>query len=370
MFAILLGALLISATRSAWLAALAGSLSMILLPGGMTRLRRMARSRNGNQLLLLFLIAVLVLSLAAPLVLQKAMKTFSETDVGGHARLWFWSGAIKMIGEHPWLGTGLGQFGYWSPVYQGAVLWETGGEQYFFNELHTAHAHSEPLEWLAETGLFGVLFLAWFLFRTLKARNPALAAIIALLVFGCFNTFAHSTPHVLALLLCAATCRSATMFEAKPLPRFAAACCTVIIPAAFILAVLVPSARLCRAEQAHIAGETRETLYEQALSWPWPSYRAHESYAIALMDQDKHGAARTHLEKARRGVDTGRLYLLLTECASVLKDPDAAYTYARACIYRWPGNEYAWSMLFETCPEAQRRHWRRAREKFKRVRDR
>ena len=199
-------------------------------------------------------------------------------------------------------------------------------------------------------------------------RNPALPAVIALLVFGCFNTFSHSSPHLLGLLLCAATCRTACRSEKKPLPRFSAASGTIVIPAAFILAVIVPSALVCRAEQAHIAGDTREGFYEYALTWPWPAYRAHESYAIALLDKGLHTQARAHLEKALHGADTGRIHLLFTVCASALGDNEAAYIHALACVYRWPGNDCAWSALLENCPEAQRPQWQQAREKFERTR--
>ncbi|OQC08328.1 MAG: O-Antigen ligase [Candidatus Hydrogenedentes bacterium ADurb.Bin101] len=368
--AILLGALLVSATRSAWLAAVVGGLTVLFLPGGPARLRALVRRRTRVQWLVPLLVAILVLGLGAPLVLEKASRTFSETDVGGRARLWFYAGAWNMVRERPWTGAGLGQFGYWSPLYQGRALWNPGGEGLYFNELHTDHAHSEPLEWFAETGLFGVLFWIWFLCRTLKARSPALPAVIALLVFGGFNTFSHSTPHLLGLLLCAAAFRSAPQPEEKLLPRFAGICCAVLIPAGFIVAVIVPSALLCRAEQAPIAGDTRDALYEQALAWPWPAYRAHESYAIALIDRGNYETARTHLEAALHGTDTGRVYLLLALCAEDLGHPDAALNHARACIYRWPGNEYAWSVLLETCPEAQRPRWLGAREKFERAQDR
>lgn len=366
-FAVLLGALLVSATRSAWLAAVAGGLAALFLPGGPTRLRALMRRRTRAQWLAPLLVAAFVLGLGAPLVLEKASRTFSATDVGGRARLWFYAGAWNLVRERPWTGAGLGQFGYWSPLYQGKALWSPGGEGLYFNELHTDHAHSEPLEWLAETGILGVLFWAWFLCRTLKAHNPALPAVIALLVFGAFNTFSHSTPHLLGLLLCAAAFRSAPQPKEKPLPRFAGICCAVLIPAGFTAAVLVPSALLCRAEQAPIAGDTREGLYEQALAWPWPAYRACESYAIALMDRGNYETARTLLEAALHGTDTGRVYQLLTTCATALGDREAAFSHARACIYRWPGNDYAWSVLLETCPEAQQPFWRRAQEKFERA---
>lgn len=361
--ALLLGALVISATRTAWLAAAVGTVSMLFMPGGFTRISRLLR-RSPRPFLLLPAVAVaIVLVMGAPLLQHRISQTLSEADVGGRGRLWFWTGALHMIRDHPWTGTGLGQFAYWSPLYQGKALWEPGGETHFFNELHTVHAHSEPLEWLAETGALGILFWAAFFLVTFRRRNPGLPALITLGVFGCFNTFTHSAPHALALLLLAGSARKMTG-PSRPIPKVTALLAGAAVPVVFLLVVIVPSVLLCRAEQAHVRGDDPKALYQRALAWPWPNYRAHENYAIALLDADRFLEARHHLETATAGADTGRIYLLMTICAVAQREDYLAFVYARECLLRWPRNEYAWSTLMERCPPEQAAFWREAQRRF------
>lgn len=364
LFAVLLGALIVSGTRTAWLAATLGCASVLVLPGGMARLRARLRRSRHNGMLLVGMAAVLLLALGAPLMIERTARTFSETDVGGRARLWFWAGAVTMTQEHPWIGAGLGQFPYWSPACQGRVLWSPGGERYFANELHTDHAHSEPLEWLSETGIAGMLFWVWFFARTFRKRNPALPALVALGVFACFNTFSHSGPHVLAAILPAAMARPAAGCRER-LPALLAACSVLLAPVALALAVMAPSALLCAAERAHVAGKGAEPLYVRALSWPWPNPRGHESYAIALVDAGRFDEARAHLEAALAGTDTGRIYLLLAMCAVAQHDDAAAVRYAWRCLLRWPANEYAWSVLLERCPPGKAAALRLEKDRFR-----
>lgn len=364
-FAVLLGALIVSGTRTAWLAALLGCFSVLVFPGGVVRLRVRLRKARHNGMLLIGMAAVLLLALGTPLVVERTARTFSESDVGGRARLWFWAGAVTMIQERPWTGVGLGQFPYWSPACQGTVLWKPGGERFYSNELHTDHAHSEPLEWLAETGIVGLLFWIWFFARTFRKRNPALPALVALGVFACFNTFSHSSPHVLAALLPAAMARPVPGCRER-LPVILTVCCVLLAPLGLALSVITPSALLCAAEQAHVAGAPAETLYRRALSWPWPNYRAHESYAMALLDAEKYDEARAHLEAALKGTDTGRVYLLLTMCSVAQGDAAAAVHFARKCLLRWPANDYAWSVLLEHCPPEKAVALRQEKQRFRR----
>lgn len=361
-FALLLGALIVSSSRSAWLATAAGIGCAVLLPGGWLRLRRIVNRRR-RALLLLALVGATLLATGAPQIYNRAAASLSVSDVGGRARLWFWAGAAQMIREHPWTGVGLGQYGYWSPSCQGQVLWRPGGERFFFNELHTEHAHSEPLDWLAETGAAGALFWLAFFVWTFKRRNPALPALVVLAVFACFNSFSHSTPHVLAVLLPAALARPVPRCG-ETMPKVIGACCALLAPVAFVLVVIVPSALLCRAEQAHVAGQVRDSLYQNTFRWPWPNYRAHENYGLALLDSDFYDEAAAHLESALNGQDTGHVYYLLTLCAVSRQDDEAALFYAGKCLLRWPGNEYAWSALLERCPPGEVPDWKREKQRF------
>lgn len=362
-FALLLAALIVSSSRSAWLAAALGGLSIILLPGGIQRLRRSLRARHRNALFLLLLVAMALLALSAAQLYERSAASFSEDDVGGHARLWFWAGAADMIRDHPWLGVGLGQFAYWSPSYQGRVLWAPGGETYYHNELHTDHAHGELLDWMSETGIAGILCWIVFFILTFRKRNPALPALITLGVFGLFNSFSHSTPHVLAMLLFAVPKDSVT---ARPLqlPRFALLCLTLLAALTFVATTVIPSALLCRAEQAHLAGNSSGIYYEKALAWHWPNYRAHENYGLALFESEDYKGAWEHLLLAKKGSDTGRIYYLLGLCAAAREDQESIRFYARQCLLRWPGNRHMWTLLLAHCPREERATWEMMQEKF------
>ena len=68
---------------------------------------------------------------------------------GSGARTDIWRGAIALWQAFPWLGTGLGTFGDLSPATQSATV-----------PGRVEHAHCDPLELLAETGLVGALLLA------------------------------------------------------------------------------------------------------------------------------------------------------------------------------------------------------------------
>lgn len=362
-FGLLLGGLIVSATRSAWLAAVAGCVFTALPPGGWIRVRRVLKKQQRQALVVIALVAVSLFGLGAPLIVSRAAGSFSAGDVGGRARLWFWAGAARMIQDHPWTGVGLGQYGYWSPSCQGHVLWHPGGERYFFNELQTEHAHSEPLDWLAETGVAGSLFWLVFFVWTFNRRNRALPALGALAVFSCFNSFAHSTPHVLVAVLSAALARPVPRCKER-MPLAPGVCCTVLAPVAFLVTVVVPSVLLCRAEQAHVAGVDPDRLYRHAIDWPWPNYRAHENYGLALSDQERMDEAAAHLESALNGLDTGRVYYLLMVCAVSREDDAAALFYAGKCLLRWPGNEYAWSVLLARCLPKEVPDWTREKARF------
>lgn len=370
-WAILLGALLVSATRTAWLAAMVGCACIVITLVRESGWKRMFRRWRASGFIIILVVAVLLLLVAAPYVYSRLAVSYGEADVGGRARLWFWAGAARMIRDNVLFGVGLGNYNYWSPWYQGLALWAPGGEQFYHNELHTVHAHSEPLEWLAETGVVGVLFILWFILSVLRKRNPALPALAAFAVFACFNTVSHSTPHLLAGLLLAtvrpgqppgvpgvAGCAREQQIRgttARPVP----VCCRsglfalasgIIVVAAFVWTTLVPSALLCRAEQIHVGTGNPEPQYRRALAWPWPNPQAHASYAIALLDASRFSEAQAQLEAAQYGMDTGRVHLLLAICAEACGDRRGVAHHARNCLQRWPANAHAWSLAISTAP--------------------
>lgn len=370
LFTVMVGGLIVSSTRSAWLAAASGGLYALLSSDLPIRPRQAFRrwARNGFLFILIAVIALIVAT--SPLTKERLQGTLTDQDVGGRARIWFWAGALHMLAAHPALGVGLGNYNYWSPYYQAEALQGPWGRYLYHNELHTLHAHSEPLEWMAETGLLGSVFLLWFGMRILKRRphrHPETSGIIALAIFACFNTFIHSNPHVLAVLLLSA------MMGLGPKPSFAAASemepvahgkgrrrngwhakealfplFAMLLTAGLLFTSLLPSAQQCAAEQTHVQGGLAEPLYLHALSRPWPNYHARESYAILLLDEGRFEEAEQQLAAASHGIDTGRIHLLRAICAEALGNAQKTEEHLRHCLARWPANAHALSLLNKT----------------------
>ncbi len=342
-FVILLAALLVSGTRSAWIAAAAGIL-FNLVQGGISGRLKVAITRHWPRMMLVVTVLLLLLAAGMPFIYGRAVITLSEEDVGGNSRIWFWVGVKQMILEHPLFGIGLGNYAYWSPYYQGKALELDKFNRLYHNELHTVHAHSEPLEFIAETGGIGFVFILWFLVVALRRNRHETASLVALGVFACFNTISHSPPHLLAGLLLAAggmPMRSEIALSFRNISRFLPVAGSMLIALAYLYTQFIPSVLLSRAEYVHIHGGIPEPYYIEALHWPWPNPQAHESYAIALMDESRFHAARVQLKYALDGLDTGRIHLLAAVCSDAVGDSGQALYHARKCLYRWPGNQDA-----------------------------
>lgn len=92
-------------------------------------------------------------------------------------RLAWWAEALRMFGDYPWLGVGIGNYPSASPAY--AAL---GGQ-------HAIYAHSFSFGLLAETGALGFLsfflFLGWWSRRAVRA--PYFAGALLFLLYGSIN---------------------------------------------------------------------------------------------------------------------------------------------------------------------------------------
>ncbi|MBI3117848.1 MAG: O-antigen ligase family protein [Candidatus Hydrogenedentes bacterium] len=337
----------LSGARSAWLAGTLGiGLTLWLLRR--RRWRCLAPAGVG------ILSAIAMLLITWTTSGQRLQHTLESSDVGGRARLWFWDAALRMTGEHPIAGVGLGNFPYWSPYYQGLALQAHPG--HFHNELHTEHAHSEALEVLAETGCVGLLLALWLLWRVPRRPGPAVGTLSALMIVSLFNAALHSAPHALAgLFLAISLCMrpKASASESPPVPRevrgwpgpVAAFLAAMLLVAAHFATTLLPSYYLCAAEDAHLAGNNADALYQRALAHPWPNYPAREGYGMWLLEAQRPAEARIQFEAALRGLDTGRIHLLLALAAQRLGDHAAMQAHLEACLLRWPGNAQAVQLL-------------------------
>lgn len=351
-FVVLCPALLISASRSAWLAAAIGV--SVSLP-----YKTLARKRSVT-VAAAALILVLAVCVAAPgPTFDRATGTFGEEDVGWRARLWFWDATVRMIGDAPVLGRGPGNFQYWSPYYQGAALHAQGGERHYHNELHTLHAHSDPLELFAETGVVGALCAAWMLIRLLGCRGREWGGLAALLAFSVFNATFQSAAHGLcAVLLCGALLcgrqeRQPEASGAKPYLVIGVAVAAFALIALCVSTVLIPSFGYRAAEAAHEAQRPSEALYERAAGYWWPEAEALEEWGAIEMDRGNFEAAEGALSRARRRLDTGRIHYLLGVLAAERGDSDAARRAFEACRWRWPSKPAAWWGLLDVSSRAE-----------------
>ena len=352
--AVLSMGLILSESRTAWLATAAGVAVCIPWRGP-----RRKTTLYALAFMTLGLLCAAILTWPRPL--ERMSQTLREGDVGGRARLWFWDGAARMIRDHPIAGVGLGNYAYFSPWYQGEALRGPQGSRHYHNELHTVHAHSEALELLAETGFPGLLCGLWFLARLLRLRGRVWGGLAALLVFSCFNAALHSAPHALGGLLLAAVLfgKQAAAFPASPLAlsrapwRWRHVMLAAALAAGFWWTVYAPSRLLRAAEDVHVAGGDPRALYARAIAHPWPNAQAREEYGMALLDAGCADEAYAQL-LAREGLDTGRLYLLLGSAALRRSDNDAARLWLAASLDRWPANAAAWRMLWTLTPVEDR----------------
>ena len=379
--AILLAGLVLSGSRAAWLAALTGCL--VAWPWRHIPLRRTLWTAAG-------IAGVVLLSvlLGWSQVEGRIRDLFADSDVGGPARLWYWDGSLRMAGAAPIAGVGLGNYPYWSPHYLGLALWAPGGEKHSASEIHTVHAHHEPLEFAAETGLVGLLFGGWMLVRLARRRGPAWGGLTALLVFCLFNAGLHSAPHALAGLLMAGMLRKRDLkmdkagqsrsFAGNCVPKLALANESEVALAnergwrwAFVLAavflgmthtglVLLPSYLLRSAEEAHVAGDNALPLYERAVRYPYTPPETWEVYGMALLEAAQPRNAIEALNKARTGLDTGRLHLLRAMADLEVSEQEKAREALKSCVIRWPFHEGAWRTLDRLMPENERETLRTA----------
>ncbi len=75
-----------------------------------------------------------------------------RSSPGPPARIEFWSAAVEMLRDHPWLGVGPDNFRWQFASYSGVTASHVG-----------IHAHNQYLETLADTGLVGMLAFMWML---------------------------------------------------------------------------------------------------------------------------------------------------------------------------------------------------------------
>lgn len=181
-----LAMLLMSQTRSAWLAAGCSALLFGLLlkrPGLLTLLRR----HPLILILLLLILSALLLSMFSGLFSPAAFMN----PAGLQERLHYFDTAWNMIRDRPLFGRGIGTFAVYYPLYDDKrQVTARFGPGLAKKRLY--HAHNEHLEQLHDGGIIGYALWLWILMeaalRLLRTRRiieaGLLAALVGLLVDG------------------------------------------------------------------------------------------------------------------------------------------------------------------------------------------
>jgi hypothetical protein len=268
-------------------------------------------------------------------------------DEGRDSRLWLWKAGHGMFRDYPLMGTGLGNYAYWSPSYLGEIAATRPPDPSFDIERHADQPHSEAVRVLAEAGLAGILLWVWMIGRLLPARGPQWGVLAAFAVFSLFNGVFDSTPHTLVACLMAGMmtgARRTPFWDSKRaanfLPVAAIAVCLIEV-----WGVIAPSVRLTAAEDAQLAGRSSLELYERAAACRWASARASKEYADALARAGRNLEAYAEFQKALDGLDTGDIYLALATIAVDENDLPSARHWIDRCVRRWPHKAEAREMF-------------------------
>jgi O-antigen ligase len=323
--------ILLTESRGALVAALVGMVALLVT--------RVIPPRAGLVGLLGFLIAGLALDYGTDLDFwSKWRGLFNDTDVGGNLRRWILGASFSLLGDHPVLGCGLGNFAREIPPWLGhqALISARGA-----NTLTTDHAHLDLLEWLCETGLIGALGALWVL-SSIRSRFPvALCGLLVLFVFSLTHPAFYSAPHAMIGVVL-----YSMNLPTRPGPvcgtaraRLLSIGVVLLVGAGavtFIMTAFHPSILLRRAEDVHLAGGDAGADYEEATgAWGYHP-DAHESYGIYALGRDDLVLALEQLLRARQGLETGRVYQLLALVATARGDLTAACHWYESCLARWP----------------------------------
>jgi O-antigen ligase len=173
---------------------------------GSSRLRA-AAVRVGLGFALVLAVFVGVLYFGGEGALSRMLGTVNSADpTTGRAH--FWSGALQIIRDHPWLGTGLGSFG------SAYTRYDTSNGAYRLEQ-----AHNDYLQIVSDAGLVGgllglafVVLLFRAAFRGMQSHDRfrrgvalgALAGCAGALVHSFFDFTLHTTANALLFLLLAA----------------------------------------------------------------------------------------------------------------------------------------------------------------------
>lgn len=259
----------------------------------------------------------------------------------GVSRLTLWGDALRAALDHPLAGLGGGGWGL------GVLPYRTDGAF-----VTVAHAHSEPVEWLSETGVVGLVaaVVALWICRPRVARGGRLraaawtAALVAFAFHALFE-FAWQIPAVAALAVAVLAIRLTTYA-----PRRAVGVIRVRAALSLALGLQLAAAlwmgveASAEADAERALGPAREAAAPAArLAWtaPWRSERvvalARASSGAQALEHARALAARWPHD----AVALERAALLLREGGAL----DEAVVVLERAVLRSPTDKRAWLML-------------------------
>jgi len=141
--------------------------------------------------------AFLVLSIGiiawigAASVVERFQDAGQEYAAEDHTRVSIWRGTLRLIGEHPWFGTGFGTF----PIAYTVV-------QTTFLDKFVNHAHNDYLELASDLGIpaaFGITApIVWILVRTVRAFRDTGRNMDKFFALGCVGSIVAILLHSLS----------------------------------------------------------------------------------------------------------------------------------------------------------------------------
>jgi len=154
-------------------------------------------SKAYGRIALVVCAAFLVLSIGiiawigAASVVERFQDAGQEYAAEDHTRVSIWRGTLRLIGEHPWFGTGFGTF----PIAYTVV-------QTTFLDKFVNHAHNDYLELASDLGIpaaFGITApIVWILVRTARAFRDTGRNMDKFFALGCVGSIVAILLHSLS----------------------------------------------------------------------------------------------------------------------------------------------------------------------------
>lgn len=363
MLVLFVSTLLLTGSRSAWLAAFIGC--AVVVP------RLYSKRTFAVVGSLVFATAILVTLLEPEGTLHRLLGSFGSDDVGAQTRVWIWLGAGAMIRDHAILGIGPGNFPYLNPQVLGDVLRSHESIGQVHHTVDTWLVHSTPLELVVEFGLLGASICAGWVVLLVRGRSGAMwGSAVAFALFAALNSINTSTPHLLIGLLIIATLPSTKWVSVNGTgvrqPARAIPFCLALVVATLVtvqvILVLAPDFRHERARAVFrdtgISIET-QNAYNAAVYGPFPSPYAQLELALLYLNdenstREEREIALGLLEKAEVRIDTGELHLAMGTILIDLGLRDEALASFEQGMKRWPRYRPGWEQWIHAAPPESR----------------